>query len=89
MRYNPNKVLKVVTTARSDQGHLHCSANNLPIINYLHITVSEIELGHFFKCWGPPMARLKVKSMSYNHVAHTKQEESARERALCQLTECF
>ena len=49
LRYSPNKILWVkVTTARSNQGHtmtLHTYAPqpmSLPIINFLHLTVSEI-----------------------------------------------
>ena len=57
LRYSPDKILYVkVTTARSkvksrshhDVAHLHPLKQFLLSINFLHLTVSEIQLGHSF-----------------------------------------
>ena len=36
-----------------------------------------------------PVLHWNTSSASMHYYSHLKQEESARERALCQLTECF
>ena len=57
LRYSPDKIFKLkVTTARSkvksrshhDVAHLHPQPMSLPSINFLHLTVSEIQPGQTF-----------------------------------------
>ena len=47
--------------------------------------LSAINVQFKFKFW----MKLPIEYYNYSYLVLSKQEESARERALCQLTECF